>query len=1104
MAELEPGAFGIPDFGPVILRTHILGAAKPRGASLTVVCAPAGYGKSVVAAQLAAALSVDASVWIPLHNSDLSGDEWLNRVADVLLPDCPRTMGVSDVLPQLGSAPASGNATLRIRDALRPFKGRTVDLLLDGANRVQSLQPLVDLAQLLRKSTSESSRVILTCRTLLCDDDIPDPMMVWVIGAHELRFDETEVRELAACSLNDESDEVRVKHLIERFCGHPALTSLMVRHARIDDATEPPQDLIWYTRRLVEQLDREALPSAYVAALLREGAVSEIHDCLCSAGIGNADESALQNLMPLLKFSDSPSVVGTSFRLHAVLCDALLAQGSSRLSPRVCQPLRQSALAFVTRKGDWSKAAGILTMACSQDEILNWCEVHGMALLNKCGVQTAERCLARISPVEISSSARILLLRSAILREREHLDEALTHAVLAQRLAEADGDLSTQSSAILYEMRLAMFSDDLTRARRGVKQLAGPLGEALCPPARCVLESYVAWLEFEAGNFAQAQEHLLEARTRLGCLEKTCEEAAWAANTLAGVYGMMIGRWSDASAQLMSAAAWPGTSPLQSLQCRGNAAFALLELGSLREAQALLAEVVQATADAKLHVLKAAALATMAEILWVSDPAESRRICEDVRRALSDWQDDLGLAMVHISQAVLCRAEGAAEEALAHAEAALSQLRAHGDSVHLLRIAAEAEVAASMLALGDRWGAMRLASRIEADLEGSPAEAHLLVVSMVLAELARLDGRRNGAVDRLADFADYIATGSANWRVAIYVRGFPGLLGVLVCALGAERLPLRMVRLIPEAVIESAFALGDGLISEADRQVLLARAWRSEHPVPVVDEVAAKPPCRVRLFGGFEVVVNGSRVEDAYWRKRKVRLLFAMLAAQRGQDMPRDVILERLWPGMDEERARRNFYVTWSAMKRALSSVRSAEPTGKYAVCTSGVCRVTSAVSSDLDDFQAALAAIRAANSAARSEAVLVAARHLLETYRGDVLPGDLYEEWFADLREQTKHDFCDAMLLGAQTAEALGDSAEALVFLRRAGGVDPWREDIYQAMMRAQIEAGQRSRAIETYMTCRGRLVDDLGIDPSAETTRLYQAVLAMESDPVEEVDRV
>lgn len=1104
MAGLEPGAYCIPDFGPVVSREHILKAARLGAPALTLVCAPPGYGKSVLAAQLIAGSNAEACLWIPLYDTDVRGDEWWLRIAEALSPTCHESSVTSDPRLQFDPDPARGEAVLRIRRGLRSRCGRDFRVVLDGANRIEDLSPFFELADLLRGNAAPNSRVIVTCRSVSGDLAAPDPAVVWVVDMEDLRFDGEEIQDLLRLGGHDGNATEVAGRLLERFSGHPALTALMVRHSRIDDAVNPPQDLVWHTRRLVGFLEPTTLAMAFGAALLREGSTGELESCFRAANLGDVDWSALQALSPLLRVVAGEDGATARFGMHAVLCDALFDQASARLEVEICARLRSVVLARLTQSLDFVRVVRTLHSACAAEEIASWCEVNGMALLHRYGAPTLERCLERLPPMLVSSSARLLLLRSASLREQEHIDEALAHVGLAVRIAESDGDPGTQASALLFAVRLAIDISDLRSARQALSQLDATLRSHLSEPEDCLLDAYTAAVEVHCGDSEVADSRALQAARALGRVDKSAPEAAWSASCLASVMGPLHGRWDEASALLASVDDWPGTTLLQALQCRANGAFANLELGSLGRAESALRSVLDDADAAGLHIMGAYALGTLAAAIWFSDKLASRAMWDRARKMHASRGDYVGSSAESTSRAMLCRAEGSAEEALAHAEAALAQLREHHDALRLLRISAETEVAASMLALGDRWGASRIASRIESELEGSVAAAHILTVSMVLAEIDRLNQDAQAAAARLASFSEYIATGSANHRVAVYACAFPGLLGVAVRAFGADNLPLRMVRLIPEAVIESAFALGDGLISEADRQVLLARAWRSEHPVPVVDEVAAKPPCRVRLFGGFEVVVNGSRVEDAYWRKRKVRLLFAMLAAQRGQDMPRDVILERLWPGMDEERARRNFYVTWSAMKRALSSVRSAEPTGKYAVCTSGVCRVTSAVSSDLDDFQAALAAIRAANSAARSEAVLVAARHLLETYRGDVLPGDLYEEWFADLREQTKHDFCDAMLLGAQTAEALGDSAEALVFLRRAGGVDPWREDIYQAMMRAQIEAGQRSRAIETYMTCRGRLVDDLGIDPSAETTRLYQAVLAMESDPVEEVDRV
>ena len=39
--------------------------------------------------------------------------------------------------------------------------------------------------------------------------------------------------------------------------------------------------------------------------------------------------------------------------------------------------------------------------------------------------------------------------------------------------------------------------------------------------------------------------------------------------------------------------------------------------------------------------------------------------------------------------------------------------------------------------------------------------------------------------------------------------------------------------------------------------------------------------CRVRVFGGFEVTTPHGQIAERDWRKRKARLLFAMLVALR-------------------------------------------------------------------------------------------------------------------------------------------------------------------------------------------------------------------------------
>ena len=71
------------------------------------------------------------------------------------------------------------------------------------------------------------------------------------------------------------------------------------------------------------------------------------------------------------------------------------------------------------------------------------------------------------------------------------------------------------------------------------------------------------------------------------------------------------------------------------------------------------------------------------------------------------------------------------------------------------------------------------------------------------------------------------------------------------------------------------------------------------------------------------------------------------------------------------------------------------------------------------------------------------------------------------------------------------GEVRQGLWFARAALSRDKSREDAYAAVMRAQIASLQRSAALETYFSCRKFLSNDLGIDPSAETMRLYHSII-------------
>jgi DNA-binding SARP family transcriptional activator len=403
------------------------------------------------------------------------------------------------------------------------------------------------------------------------------------------------------------------------------------------------------------------------------------------------------------------------------------------------------------------------------------------------------------------------------------------------------------------------------------------------------------------------------------------------------------------------------------------------------------------------------------------------------------------------------------------------------------------------LALGDFEGARTTAQRILPRVSSIPAMGHVLHARMILAEAALHDGDLATAVEHISAVSEHIIEKSPAFVVASYLRVFPDMLGPLALAIGVDRVPARVLRFLIGRHGIDALELASSVLTPAERSRLekriRAEAARSADSHKPIETDAV---CRVRLFGGLEVIAPRGPVGDRDWTKRKARLLFAMLVSRFGTDVPRGEIIEYLWPEMDEERALNNFYVVWSAMKRALSPESPRETPCPFVEHVHGVCRVVPGrVVSDLDRFNERLAAARQARSSGAAADELVALRDVADLYRGEVLPGDVYDDWFAPLRERFRHEFEDAMLRAALLMEERGDPREGLSLLRRAMSHDPWREDLYQASLRLQMAAGQRSAAIETYLSCRNHLVDDLGIDPSRETTALYEQILGMEERP-------
>lgn len=250
-----------------------------------------------------------------------------------------------------------------------------------------------------------------------------------------------------------------------------------------------------------------------------------------------------------------------------------------------------------------------------------------------------------------------------------------------------------------------------------------------------------------------------------------------------------------------------------------------------------------------------------------------------------------------------------------------------------------------------------------------------------------------------------------------------------------------------------------------------------------------------KFLGQFQVTLDGAPVHG--WRYDKVRALLAYLMLEANRPHTRDQLAALLWPDSPDAAARKSLRQALTHLRVAIDDKSAVPP---FLLITRESIQFNPASRYELD---AAVfwAIIDACDShphqhVQRCPACTERLAQAAALYQGDLwagfsLPSSLpFEEWLSGARERLRLDAIDALgHLAAAYAHSRNDDA-AIQTARRQLALDPWHEDAYRLLMRLLAQRGQRTAALAEYERCRRVLAEELGIEPSQETTTLYEQI--------------
>ena len=259
--------------------------------------------------------------------------------------------------------------------------------------------------------------------------------------------------------------------------------------------------------------------------------------------------------------------------------------------------------------------------------------------------------------------------------------------------------------------------------------------------------------------------------------------------------------------------------------------------------------------------------------------------------------------------------------------------------------------------------------------------------------------------------------------------------------------------------------------------------------------VAPPPPLRAHLFGAFRLDVGGTVVSDRAWPRRSARALLLLLLITPAHRLPRDQVMDLLWPNAPAPSADGSLRKAVHALRRTLQPELGNGRDSAYL----DVCAETVALRTGIDlwidivAFEAELATARTLLPEKRRPHL----RRALDLYRCDLLSSDPYLDWANPVRQRLREARRRAVLELAELDRVAGDPGATIPSLERLLEMDCTDEGVLRTAMRAMALSGQPDEAIRWYQRGVDALRMELEGEPEDETRALADQIGAMVPAP-------
>jgi LuxR family maltose regulon positive regulatory protein len=1034
---------------------------------LILVIAPAGYGKTSLLIDFA--YQVDLPVcWYAVDDLDQTPERFFTYFIAALHRRFPEFGEASKVaLKALNPFNPDINqlVSVIVNDAYEHIQEHFL-IVLDDYHVVSNVREIQAFINRFINESAENCHLILSSRILLSLPDLPllvARSQVGGIGFEELAFRADEIQSFVLqyyhVTLSDSASQDLARDTEGWITGLMLSAQVMgsgmtnqMRAARVTG-------IELYTYLAQEILDQQT--EDIRDFLLRTSFLDEFDVSLC-ASIWGSDgnwraliNQVVQNNLFVLPVGED----GRWLRYHHLFGEFLRAQFEKERPDQVEALLRRIAQVYTERE-EWARAYSLYNRIRDNSATAGLVEKAGPALVRNAQIAVLAKWIDAL-PVEILDSHPSLIShKGAVLLIQGQVEKSLEYLNRAEAAQRENNDRSALAHTLARRATAQRYMGKyLASIRDGLEALELSEGEAELRPIQADAYCTVGISLQHQGQLNEAHEKLDQSLLLYQSVQD--EQNTAMVHMELGICCQYQGDTRQAVKHYQQALAY-----WQSVRNTTRQSFVLNNLGSLHHLSGNYIEAAKLFEQALILARSNGILRSEAYLLFnlgnlyadLEAHDSARDAFQKTRDACQSLADHFLMLNIDLAESALARHKGEFSHAKAYLRSAQELVQKSHSSFETSVWAMEAGSLA--LAENNVQLALKHLSEAYAIFSESGQKLEAASAALLLSRAFSLDNDKQMAQTTIEQALNLVSNLDSIQPLVVVGRSAKEELNGYV---GDGNIGPAAVKLL-------------GRIENFERQIASLRRRLRPHAATVL---LIPPKLSIFALGRANVKVDGKAVTTYSWvNQKRARELFFFLVAHANKGMTKEEIGVILWPESSSEQLRLQFRNTLYYVRYALGQEVILSSDRHYSFNSD------MDYSYDVQEFDRMLGQAENAETPAQKIELLQEGMNL---YQGEFYP-EGEGTWVMTERQRLAQLHEHSLLTLAQLHLEKGEPKTALIHLQTILAENHCMESAHRLAMQAYAALGNRSGIANQYEQCKQILRDELGLEPSPETTQLYK----------------